>query len=399
MSIASGCSASEETKEVARTAGATSTATIITTTTSAPDSVSLLEAIESGQVQATFEATGGAGGAVVEMTVQLTSAESLTVVLPPGLVLGSATDGDQDLAVLGLAENPDDSIALVDDAPQEFVLIAFCLHPARRAPQEGEKLSIMGIADPRVVAVLSAASDILRDEGSPLAVQAAVYRVTDGLTIEQFNRIGLRDPLEVTPTALGPVEIRLARAILARAAEIDDRFRPAVAIAVDTTATPFGEPDVVRALGLAVDPSTLERVGYRGVAIVPGGARRLGSAEIAELFLPKWTFGQNTPVPQYDVREATRIIAAWEDEHGQIELTLLVPELENPREVNDAMRVVADGWERVGLTVEFISVLIDPDPARMGEIERTIIDRSADPTLAFATILVAPPSFALLPDE
>lgn len=407
--VVAACSAGSD-DATARKGDETSGRASGTTTTSADaasakSAVALHEAIADGLVDATFTARGGFAGPIVQMTLRRIGHGVARVDLA-GQVLRTTGADEQDLGVLGVQDPRSGAAAttirLNDNDVHDYELSAFCLEPQRPQPSAGRTLEPVGPSPPRLQAVLRAAAELLAEGASDLAVQAAVYRVTNGWTVDDFNDgLTVSRGTTIERTSFGTLttaDVEAARAVLARAAEIDDEFTPLVAVAIDTTVAPFDDPEVVRALGMAVPEGVLERTGYRGIAILPGGPRRIGPTGDASGFWPNWTITDGVDPARSDPREAAKRIADWEARNGPMTITLLAPEIANLfPDSNRALALVQESWEQAGIEVK--SVLTMWNPIRAEETEEAVRGRSDNPGVALAAILVAPPTFAELPDD
>jgi hypothetical protein len=157
-----------------------------------PDAMemTLPQAMNERIVDGRLEGTGGASGSVMDLHIKRISPANLSLAVPTGLVVHNPSATEQDLVLRGLLGPP--TVVLVDDAWHVFNLEGYCLQADLDNPSEGSGLTLGEKADARVVAVLEAISQVQSAEGNTEAIQAAVWAVTDDISLPHLEELDYR---------------------------------------------------------------------------------------------------------------------------------------------------------------------------------------------------------------
>lgn len=176
------------------------------------DKVSLVVAVDLGQVEVEFEGTGAASGASIKLRIRRLVELDLSVDIPTGTTLINSNPSEQDMIVLDSPE----PILLMDDAWLEVTLEAYCLEADKDNPSEGGSLSLGGPPNDDVLAVLEAAKQVPEAQGNVVVIQGAVWAVTDDKSQAELDRIGYE---------LSSDDVETARAIIETAGLDPSRYR------------------------------------------------------------------------------------------------------------------------------------------------------------------------------
>jgi len=176
---------------------------------------SLPDAVAAGLVGAQFEGTGGASGDVMLLRVRRTVARTLSITVPLGLVVDNTDASEQDMIVRRLAGedgggdgySPVDSVLLTDDGEHEYVLEAYCLEAHKDNPSSDSSLRIGEAADSDVLAVLAAIDQTDHAEGNVKVIQAAVWAITDDITLDELEEVGYELSSDDVETARELIEV------------------------------------------------------------------------------------------------------------------------------------------------------------------------------------------------
>ena len=147
----------------------------------------LREALAQGLVEAQVRGNGSSSGdsIIVELTRKVP--RSLELTIPAGTVLRSKDSAAQNMVVLGVRGipigggkfRPVSTMRLTSDAPQEFLLEAYCLDFDRENPSGDTGFSVGELASPQVQAVFEALGKVPAAQRAIGAIQTAIWVVTD----------------------------------------------------------------------------------------------------------------------------------------------------------------------------------------------------------------------------
>jgi Thioester domain len=163
-----------------------------------PAMVALHEAIEKGMVDAEFIGTGSASGASIRLRLTRRTPEDVILTVPLGMRLLNADPTEQDMVVRrllgestgGSRYTPLTTIELRDDQQRTYVLEGYCLEAELDNPSNGAVFTYDGFVDAGIVAVLDAASRVRGADDAIVAVQAAVWVLTDDISAGELSDIG-----------------------------------------------------------------------------------------------------------------------------------------------------------------------------------------------------------------
>lgn len=190
----------------------------------APLAISLAEAIDQKLVEAIFISNGAASGSSVVLSIRRTEALDLSITVRPGMLLLNEFEEEQDMVVLRLLGETTGgtrylartTIELRDDASHEYLLDAYCIEAHLDNPSEDAIFTPDGYVAQSLVEVVEAAGRVRAAEGNFLAIQAAIWALTDDITAAELDEIGYR---------LSSADLAVARAILAEAGFDPASFR------------------------------------------------------------------------------------------------------------------------------------------------------------------------------
>lgn len=181
-----------------QSATTTPTATQTYTRMPTPGTVEVLdlgEALAQGLVEARIRGNGASSGdsIIVELTCKV--ARTLELSIPAGTVLRSQDLAAQNMIVLGVRGvpigggkfRPASTMRLTSDAPQEFLLAAYCLDFDKANPSGGTGFSVGELASPEVQALLKALDQAPVAQYSIGAIQAAIWVATDDVCRSELS--------------------------------------------------------------------------------------------------------------------------------------------------------------------------------------------------------------------
>ena len=153
----------------------------------AADVLDLGEALAQGLVEARIRGNGASSGDSVLVELTRKVSRPLELSIPVGAVLRSQDPAAQDMVVLGVRGvptgggkfQPTSKMRLTSDAPQEFLLEAYCLDFDKANPSDGTGFSVGGLASPEVQALLEALDSVPAAERTVGAIQTAIWVVTE----------------------------------------------------------------------------------------------------------------------------------------------------------------------------------------------------------------------------
>ena len=186
--------------------------------------IALPDAIADRLVEAEFRATGSASGAAVLLRLRRLVAEELTISVPTGMLLLNEDQEEQDMAVRKLLSEagegrryrPATLIELRNDDEHIYIVEAYCLEAQLDNPTEGNLLTFDGFVGADLTAVLEAVDRVRGADDNILAIQAAVWSITDDLSRAELDRIGYR---------LSNRDVDVARTLIEVAGLDPTRFR------------------------------------------------------------------------------------------------------------------------------------------------------------------------------
>lgn len=168
----------------------------------AAEPASVVDAIDDGQVAATFEARGASSGAAVILRIQNTTSEHLTLTVPAGLFLRNSDPREQDLIVLRLlgertsggSYRPSETIELAEGEEKSYVIEGYCINAHKENPSNGRALVPDGLGDGVLVSVLDAVDRVREARDNLRAIQVAVWAITDDISAADLDDIGFPVP-------------------------------------------------------------------------------------------------------------------------------------------------------------------------------------------------------------
>ena len=167
--------------------------------TPTPGAVSLADALSQKLAEFQILGTGAASGNSVRLVAVTSGGPYSTVKVEPGLVLRSSAPGEQDMVVRRLlgwrvdeqSYNPADLIYLTGIAgSQTYAVEAYCLNFHKDNPSSGASFTLGGAAAPAVTAILDAVDRVPGASDDIMAIQAAIWAVTDDPTWPELEERG-----------------------------------------------------------------------------------------------------------------------------------------------------------------------------------------------------------------
>lgn len=151
--------------------------------------ISLADATKRGWVESEIWGLGVASGDSIRLKVQRALNQEIVIVIPPGTVLSSDVSAESDMVVRrlrGLAVSdtelqPMEVILLTNDEPREYFIEAYSLNFAKADPSPTTTFSEGQFAGPEILHILEAIEQVPRATGDILAIQAAIWVVTDNI--------------------------------------------------------------------------------------------------------------------------------------------------------------------------------------------------------------------------
>ena len=153
----------------------------------AQGALALRQALAQGLIEAQIRGMGSAAGDSIIATLTRKVPRTLEITVPKGTVLASNDPTAQDMVVLrvrgipvgGGKFEPVSTMRLTSDAPQEFLLEAYCLDFDRDNPSGSTGFSVGEPALPQVQSVLEALDNVPAAHRTIGAIQTAIWTVTD----------------------------------------------------------------------------------------------------------------------------------------------------------------------------------------------------------------------------
>jgi sugar lactone lactonase YvrE len=175
----------------------TATATPTLSLTAGP--ISLAEALDQSLADIQILGKGSASGNSVIVVARRIGDNFPTITVAPGTVLVNAAAGEQNMVVRRLlgwrvdeqSYRPADAITLfgIGDA-QTYAVEAYCLNLHKENPSSGASFTLGSVAEPAVIAILGAADRVPGANADIMAIQAAIWAVTDDPTWPELEDRG-----------------------------------------------------------------------------------------------------------------------------------------------------------------------------------------------------------------
>ena len=167
----------------------------MTHTLTTEGALELRQALAQGLIEAQMRGTGSAAGDSIIATLTRKVPRMLEIAVPRGTVLTSDDPTTQDMVVLqvrgipvgGEKFEPVSTIRLTSDAPQEFLLEAYCLDFAKENPSATTHFSLGDLASSEVQTVLEALDDVPAAQHTIGAIQTAIWVATEDVCEEELQ--------------------------------------------------------------------------------------------------------------------------------------------------------------------------------------------------------------------
>ena len=158
-----------------------------TPTPTAEGALDLRQALAQGLVEPEYRGNGASSGDSIIVELTRKAPRPLELSVPAGTVLRSQDPAVQNMVVLGVRGvpigggkfQPTSSIRLTSDAPQEFLLAAYCLDFDKANPSGSTGFSVGELALPEVQAILKALNTAPVAQHTIGAIQTTIWVATE----------------------------------------------------------------------------------------------------------------------------------------------------------------------------------------------------------------------------
>ena len=178
----------------------TSPAAATQTTPSGPDDYTLEEALGRGLIEVRIKGStwgapnGASSGDIIEISFLRKVPEILKIIVPPGTLLISNDSAKQDMVILRLSGRdpsmgryiPEEEIILDGDGWAVYLFEAYCLELEKDNILSSTTFTPTGTAPEDIMAVLNAADSLGEETASVIAIQVAIWALTDNPTLENL---------------------------------------------------------------------------------------------------------------------------------------------------------------------------------------------------------------------